>query len=157
MPLSCCVWEGGRGQAGPGLPSLRKVLVEGIPSEPPGPTASHSCCSPRLDPDQSAASLHQVPPPPCTARTSRSAWAGRDPSEVCTSPTSQDLGSRDLDVQGLVEETLLRGDGEAPPLRNSLNLDAIRGNQPKTLRQLLPRDYSQPARGIRAIIQSLDF
>lgn len=39
----------------------------------------------------------------------------------------------------------------------SLNLDAIRGNQPKTLRQLLPQDYSQSAKDIRVIIQSLDF
>ena len=41
--------------------------------------------------------------------------------------------------------------------QGSLNLDAIRGNQPKTPRQLLPRDYSQPAKGIRVIIPSLDF
>lgn len=39
-------------------------------------------------------------------------------------------------------------DGEGP----SLNLDAIRGNQPKTPRQLLPQDYSQSAKDIRVII-----
>lgn len=44
-------------------------------------------------------------------------------------------------------------DGEGP----SLNLDAIRGNQPKTPRQLLPQDYSQSAKDIRVIIQSLHF
>lgn len=50
----------------------------------------------------------------------------------------------------------LEGMEKARPLHGSLNLDAIRGNQPKTLRQLLPQDYSQPAKGIRVIIQSLD-
>lgn len=76
---------------------------------------------------------------------------------VWTLWSSQDLKKPKTWVYGLCEVPLLRRDGESPPLYSSLNLDAIRGNQPKTLRQLLPQDYSQPAKGIRVIIQSLDF
>lgn len=61
-------------------------------------------------------------------------------------------------VCGLTEPCSALRTGEALHTRNSnLNLDAIRGDQPNTLWQLLPQDYSQPAKGIRVIIQSLDF
>ncbi|KAK2112243.1 hypothetical protein P7K49_011990 [Saguinus oedipus] len=87
-----------------------QALADSTPAALPLPTASHVA---RLsikgpDPDPSAASLHQVPPPPGTAHTSRSPWAGPDPSEACTSQTSQDLGSPDLGTQGSMEEMLLR-------------------------------------------------
>lgn len=56
-------------------------------------------------------------------------------------------------LPGQLLAALAPRDGEGP----SRNLDAIRGNQPKTPRQLLPQDYSQSAKDIRVIIQSLHF
>lgn len=122
--------------------------MESTHSEPPG---SHS-----PSPSQLPKTLYQVPPPPLLLPP-HTLCAGPGPSVVWASWSSQDLKKPKTWVYGLCEVPSLRRDGESPPLYGSLNLDAIRGNQPKTLRQLLPQDYSQPAKGIRVIIQSLDF
>ena len=144
MPLGCCVgWREG----GPVFPHFEgpgwKALILNLLA----PTAPHPHSSPK----------------PCTKCHPRlhcshlTLCAGPGPSVVWASWSSQDLKKPKTWVYGLCEVPLLRRDGESPPLYGSLNLDAIRGNQPKTLRQLLPQDYSQPAKGIRVIIQSLDF
>jgi hypothetical protein len=73
----------------------------------------------------------------------------------CPGPMSSVPSGQSGAVQAL-QEPCSKGVEKPRPLHCSLHLDAIRGNQPKTLRQLLPQDYSQPAKGIRVVIQSLD-
>lgn len=141
--LLCVRWR----EKGPRIPHCEGSGVKSMSSEFPSPPAPHPHSSPRPRP--------KCHPCPHCFHLSR-CGLGRAPVRSRPLGAARTSKAKDPNVWALGGPPAPE-DGVGPPLHGSLNLDAIRENQPKTLRQLLPQDYSQPAKGIRVIIQSLDF
>lgn len=109
-------------------------------------TGPPSNCSPRPDPGCSMTALCQASP--------LVLWTTGPRCCLSVRPAGASAARHGVWALG----ALPCSEEQRGPAQNSnLNLDAIRGNQPNALWQLLPQDCSRPAKGIRVIIQSLDF